>query len=260
MLKWGKEIYAQKVYACTLEHTSMCLQKGLSFVGKKVYTYTPGVACRRSTCTYIMNTYVHIYIYVCVHITVCLNVNDRYINAHSQILKGGKKVYALCSMPEDCPGNSEGKVFVLSFRLCWYVLQSVARICSVLQCAAVCCSVLQCVAVCCSVLQCVVVCCSVLQCVLQCVVVCCSVLSCVVLCCSVLQGIAVCCRILQCVAACYCVLQCVAVCCSVSQCVAVVALCCSVLQCVALTSPATYGVATISRLLKVIGLFCKRAL
>jgi len=32
--------------------------------------------------------------------------------------------------------------------------------CSVLQCVAVCCSVLQCVAVCCSVLRCVAVCCS----------------------------------------------------------------------------------------------------
>ena len=39
-----------------------------------------------------------------------------------------------------------------------------------MQCAEVCCSVLQCVAVCCSVLQCVAVCCSVLQ----CVAVCCS--------------------------------------------------------------------------------------
>jgi len=68
------------------------------------------------------------------------------------------------------------------------------------------------------------------------------------------------------------VLQCVAVCCRVWLCVAV---CCSVLQCVAvcrsMLSPtdthgqnppksALYGVATISRLLKIIGLFCKRAL
>ena len=43
--------------------------------------------------------------------------------------------------------------------------------CSVVQCVAVCCSMLQCVAVCCSVLQCGAVCCSALQ----CVAVCCSV-------------------------------------------------------------------------------------
>ena len=43
-------------------------------------------------------------------------------------------------------------------------LQCVAVCCSVLQRIAVCCSVLQCVAVCCSVLQRVAVCCSVLQC------------------------------------------------------------------------------------------------
>jgi len=35
----------------------------------------------------------------------------------------------------------------------------------VLQCVAVCCSVLQCVAVCCTVLHCVALCCTVLQCV-----------------------------------------------------------------------------------------------
>jgi len=60
------------------------------------------------------------------------------------------------------------------------------------------------------------------------------------------------------------VLQCAAVCCSVLQRAAV---CCSVLQRVAveilkgqLNSPYAYGVATISRLLKIVGLFCKRAL
>ena len=48
-------------------------------------------------------------------------------------------------------------------------------------------------------------------------------------------------------------------CCSVLQCVAV---CCSVLQCVAVYHVwvVSYGVATISRLLQIIGLFCKRAL
>jgi len=45
------------------------------------------------------------------------------------------------------------------------VLQCVAACWSVLQYAAVCCSVSQCVAVCCSALQCVAVCCSVLHCV-----------------------------------------------------------------------------------------------
>ena len=67
---------------------------------------------------------------------------------------------------------------------------------------------------------------------------------------------------LQCVAARFSVLQSVAVsvCCSVLQCVAV---CCSALQCVAVhaVTPAPfsryYGVATISRLLKIIGLFCR---
>jgi len=55
-----------------------------------------------------------------------------------------------------------------------------------------------------------------------------------------------------------CVLHCVGACCSVLQCVAA---CCSVLQWNSYTrgfSP--YRVATISRLLKMIGLFCKRAL
>ena len=84
--------------------------------------------------------------------------------------------------------------------------------------------------------------------------------------------------VLQCVAVCCSVLQCVAVCCSVLQCVAV---CCNVLQCVenmlclyrapTRRAPSTrvlkvcdqkypYGVASSSRLLKIIGLFCKRAL
>jgi len=49
--------------------------------------------------------------------------------------------------------------------VCCSVLQYVAVCCSMLQCVAVCCSVLQCVAVCRSVLHCVAVCCSVLQCV-----------------------------------------------------------------------------------------------
>jgi len=94
-------------------------------------------------------------------------------------------------------------------------------------------------------------------------------LQCVAVCCSVLQCVAVGRSVLQCVAVCCSVLQCVAVCCSVLPCVAV---CCSVRMAGAFTSdPPTqkeahvcflecYGVATISRLLRIIGLFCKRAL
>ena len=66
------------------------------------------------------------------------------------------------------------------------------------------------------------------------------------------------CSVLQCVAVCCSVLQCVTVCCSVLQCVTV---CCSVLQ---LNHPHIMSlvslVASISRPLKIIGLFCKRAL
>ena len=58
---------------------------------------------------------------------------------------------------------------------CRSVLQCVAVCCSVLQGVAGCCRVLQNVAECCSVLQCVAVC----YCVLQCVAACCSVLQCV---------------------------------------------------------------------------------
>jgi len=89
------------------------------------------------------------------------------------------------------------------------------------------------------------------------------VLQCVAVCCSVLQCVAVYCIVLQCAAVDCSAFQCAAVCCSVLQCVAV---CCSVLQCVAVRCSANnegshyYGVATISRLLKIIGLFCKRAL
>jgi len=87
--------------------------------------------------------------------------------------------------------------------VCCSVLQCVAECCRVLQCVAVCCSVLQCVAVCCSVLQCVAVCCSVLH-VFQCVAVCrtngsaaknrhCSLRGpCVAVCFSVLQCVAIC--------------------------------------------------------------------
>jgi len=83
-------------------------------------------------------------------------------------------------------------------------------------------------------------------------------------CCSVLQCVAVCCSVLQCAAVCCSVLQCAAVCCSVPQCVTsqfaeedlgVKAPYGSRPLCVHL--PAWYGVATISRLLKIICFFCK---
>ena len=76
--------------------------------------------------------------------------------------------------------------------------------------------------------------------------------------CSVLRCVAVCCRVLQCVAVCCSmsgpsVLLCVV---SVLQCVAT----CWVLKNKKSQKLAVYGVATISRLLEIIGLFCKRAL
>jgi len=129
------------------------------------------------------------------------------------------------------------------------------------RCVAVCCSVLQCAAVCCSVLQCAAVCCSALQ----CVAVCCCVLQCDSACCSgALEKLyhrlvmrKVCCS----------VLQCIAVCCNVIQRVAVGLLrsCTySVRTLITLTMSNNtrlwYGVATTSRLLKTIGLVCKRAL
>ena len=100
---------------------------------------------------------------------------------------------------------------------------------------------------------------------LQCVAVCCSVLQCIAVCCSVLQCVAVCCSVFQCVAVCCSVLQCVPVCCSVSQCVAVWR---TVLQCdadkfVSNSMPPRaaiaecYAVATVSRIDKIIGLFCR---
>jgi len=90
---------------------------------------------------------------------------------------------------------------------------------------------LQCVAGCCRVLQCVAVWCSVVQ----CVAVCCSPLQCVAVCCSLLQSVAVCCSLLQGGAEWSWVARCVAVCSSMGQ----------------------YGVATVSRIDKIIGLFCR---
>ena len=165
-------------------------------------------------------------------------------------------------------------------------------VCLMYMFVAVCCSVLQCIyifsriRVCvsdvhvfCSVLLCVAVCCSVLYICLRIrvcasdVQVCCSVLQCVVVCCSVLQCVAVYIHLFThlCVYVwCTCLLQCVAVCCSVLQCVA---LCIHLLthSCVYVWCTCAvyhqftrerdiYGVATISRLLKMIGHFCKTAL
>jgi len=115
-----------------------------------------------------------------------------------------------------------------------------------------------CVAVRCSVLQCAVVYSVVsMYSVLHCVAVCCSVLQCVAKCCHVQHGSYVfCCS----------ALQCVAVCCSVLPCTAVkwlintwhdsfpLPLChTSIPSC-------SYGVALLTGIDKIIGLFCKRAL
>ena len=132
-----------------------------------------------------------------------------------------------------------------------------------------------CMWMCCGVLQCVAVCCSVLQCnaefwcgsaswrwaglltwsadvpQIQCVAVCCSVLQCVAVCCGVLQCVAVCCSVLQCVAVCCSVLQCAAVCYRTDSLFLWYHTC-------ATTYVSHKG--TISMLLEIIGLFCKRAL
>ena len=91
------------------------------------------------------------------------------------------------------------------------------------------------------------------------------VLECVAGCCRVLQSVV---RVFQCVAV-YCsALQCIAVCCSVLQCVAV---CCSVLPSdlnrkgkgddgLGRAVNHIYGVATISRIDKILGLFCEYCL
>ena len=130
-------------------------------------------------------------------------------------------------------------------------------------CVALCCSVLPCVAVCCSVLQCVAWC----RRVLQRVAVCCSVLQCVAVCCSVLQCVAVCCSVLQCLAACCSVLQYVPVCWARLVCAGLFpqtspTMCGRFaereLHTEALYKSSThYGVASISRLLTIIGLFCR---
>jgi len=141
-------------------------------------------------------------------------------------------------------------------------------ICLVAVCVAVCCSVLQCAAVCCSVLQCVAVRCSVCCSVLQCFAVCCSVLQCLAVCCSVLQCVAVCCSVLQCVTVCCSGLQCAAMCCSVhtrthththTPIHTYTKTCSRAICCVrgSLCEVLRYGVATISRHLKIIGLFCR---
>ena len=77
------------------------------------------------------------------------------------------------------------------------------------------------------------------------------------MCGSVSQSVAVCFSVLQCVAVCRSVLQCVIVRCRVLQCVAE---CCSMLQCVTILDwllTIAHGVATVSRIDKIIGLFCR---
>ena len=69
--------------------------------------------------------------------------------------------------------------------------------------------------------------------------------------CSVLWCAAVCCSVRQCDPVCCSMLHHGALRCTVLHCVICAALCCTLLH---------YGVATISRLLKIIGLFCKRDL
>jgi len=101
--------------------------------------------------------------------------------------------------------------------------------------------------VCCSVLQCVAVCRSVINYVTLCVAVCCSVLQCVAVCCSVINSVTLC----------------VAVCCSMLQGVAV---CCGVINYVLQPHEQRAGIIHVRaatctrRLLKIIGLFCKRDL
>jgi len=136
--------------------------------------------------------------------------------------------------------------------------------CSALQCVAVCCSVLQCgnsndtyesvtyITVCCSVLQCAAVCCSVLQCVAVCCVKCCSVgirmrqrhtsLQYTAKQRKILHHTATHCHTLQHTAKQRNILHHTAT------------------QCKTAAALLLYGVATLSRLLKIIGLFCKRDL
>jgi len=75
----------------------------------------------------------------------------------------------------------------------------------------------------------------------------CSISQCVAACCSVPKGVAACCSVPKGVAAC----------CSVPKGVAV---CCSVVAILLAAVKDDYGVASISRFLPIIGLFCKRAL
>ena len=142
------------------------------------------------------------------------------------------------------------------------------------RCFAVCCSVLQSVAVCVGAkmlskhdvsLQLSWMCVAAIQGV--CFAVCFSVFQCVTVCCSVLQCVAQYCSVHMCVrhdswqlaTKCLgCVLWCVAVFCS-SSALQHVAVCCSVLPAVCCSAKCfmSYGVATMSRMLKNIGLFCK---
>jgi len=182
--------------------------------------------------------------------------------------------------------------------VCCSVLQCVAVCCSVLQCVAVCCSVLQCVAVCCSVsttpfihiysftiwvlptilfvhhsplylfttllfTRFIYVCIMIhhMNTATLCVAVCCSVLHCVAVCCSVLQSVSQCCSMYMCImthhmsatlthdsmySAFY---------------VFIPLFIHQIMTCVCwLTIWVLPWPTTLSRLLQIIGLFCKRAL
>ena len=120
-------------------------------------------------------------------------------------------------------------------------------------CVAVCYSVLQ---VCCRVLPCDAVCYSVLRCVLFLFTICTVISSrelekhgrsaeCVAVCCVVLRGVAVCCSAFQSVAEC-----------SISL-YSVHNLHCDALSPILRLGHHIYGVAIISRLLKITGLFCR---
>jgi len=179
--------------------------------------------------------------------------------------------------------------------VCCSVLSCVAACCSVFQCVAVCCSVLQCAAACFSVLQCVAVCCSVLQCVAVCCSVlhlCYAlIVFCQVLCMCGYQDMCMsntpspktlCGPQMRCSAKCVAVpsvLQCQMCCSALSpspkilsralhlsymHCISgsdyIHTLLCTSMQyiCFLISRPHLwYGVATISRLLKIICLFCK---
>ena len=126
-----------------------------------------------------------------------------------------------------------------------------------------------CVSLCVYLHVCVFVCVFVPVCLCVCVFVCVCPFVCCGAPCSVCSGVLACvavrCRVLQCILQCVavCVAVCCSVCCAVLWCVVVcVAMCCHLLHSVVFffgmeSCLFVYGLATISRLLKIIGLFCR---